>query len=75
MYMGYVLGGDQTGYFVSGNKISVSERVGLKVVDQRIEASCSLKMFKLSSQLSSRDLTKSPYTICIRARIDFKCGI
>ena len=63
--MGYRLGGDQRGDFVSGNKSFVSGRVVLKAVDQRIAARCSLKMFKLSSRLSSEDLTKSLYGMLI----------
>ncbi len=59
--MGYVLGGDQRGDFASGNKSFVSGRVVLKVVDQRIAARCSLKIFKPSSGLSSQDLKKSLY--------------
>ena len=63
--MGYVLGGDKRVDFVSGNKSFVSGRVVLKVVNQRIAARCSLKMFKPSSQLSSQDLTKSLYGMSI----------
>ena len=49
--MGYRLGGDQRGDFVSGNKSFVSGRVVLKVVDQRIALSSKVLTENIQTEL------------------------